>query len=124
MSTEKKLHESVVNYLKLAYPKAIFNTDMSGLKLTKGQAIGAKKLRSSNGFPDLVIYEQRRGFNALFLELKRNGVVIHLRNGNMTSDAHIQEQATMHKALKDRGYYADFAVGFDEAKKLIDWYFE
>jgi hypothetical protein len=121
---ESQVHESVCKYLKIAYPKVVFNTDMAGIRLSKGQAIKAKKLRSFNGFPDLVIYEQAHGFHALFIELKRPNTKIYLRNGEMTRDAHIQQQASVHNALASRGYFATFAVGFDEAKKIIDWYLQ
>ena len=71
MGAEENLQIAVCNYLRAQYPKVLFNSDLSGIKLTMGQAVKAKKLRSSKGFPDLVIYEPRGNYHALFLELKR-----------------------------------------------------
>ena len=45
------------------------------------------------------------------------------RKGKLLTDPHIQEQAAVLKALLHKGYYANFAVGFDEAQRIIDWYF-
>lgn len=87
------------------------------------QAIKAKNLRSSRAFPDLVIYEPRRGFYGLFLELKRTGEKIHRRDGTIRADQHLQEQSEMLQALETRGYCARFAIGYTEAKTIIDWYF-
>ena len=56
---EDKLHKSICDYIKLQYPKVIFNTDLSGIKLSIGMAKKVKGLRSSNSFPDITIYEPR-----------------------------------------------------------------
>jgi hypothetical protein len=122
--TEERLHAAIAQYIKLQYPKVIFNSDLSGIKLTKGQAGKVSVLRSSRAFPDVVIYESRRGFAALFIELKRQGVKIYKLDGALVADKHIKEQAEMLKALAVRGYCARFAVGFDEVKSVVDWYFK
>lgn len=88
-----------------------------------GQAVKVKNLRSSRAFPDLVIYEQKRGFAALFLELKKDGVKIYRKDGSLLADEHIKEQAAMISLLNARGYKASFATGFDQAREIIDWYF-
>ena len=124
MSSEAKLHEAVCDYIRLQYPDVLFNSDMSGVKLTMGQAIKAKKLRSSKGFPDLVIYEPRKlGFiyYGLFLELKIEGTKLYKKNGEAAT-IHIAEQQEMIIKLIKLGYYASFACGFNEAKKIIDEY--
>jgi hypothetical protein len=35
---EKNVHAQVCQYLKLQYPRAIFNSDLAGLRLTIGQS--------------------------------------------------------------------------------------
>ena len=119
--TEDKLHAQVCEYIRLQYPKAMFNSDMSGLKLTMGQAVKVKKLRSSRGFPDLMIYEPRRGYHGFFLELKKPGEKLVKRDGSWKSE-HLEEQSNIIMRLVGRGYYANFAVGFDSAKEQIDSY--
>ena len=58
----------------------------------------------------------------LFIELKKAGTRIYRKDGRLVSDAHIREQYDMLEQLRQRGYVAEFACGFDEAKKIIDEY--
>ncbi len=120
--SERTTHRAVCQYLKMAYPNVIFNTDLSGAtKLTIGQAVALKSLRSGRGFPDIVIYEPRKGFHGLFIELKQDLTKVFTNNGNCATP-HIAEQWKMIQLLQERGYYASFAVGFDDAKMIIDNY--
>jgi hypothetical protein len=121
--SEKSLHRAVCDYIRLQYPNVMFNSDMSGIRLTMGQAVQAKSLRSNQGFPDIVIYEPRCGYNALFIELKREGERVFKKDGSPATP-HIAEQADCILRLHDRGYDACFAVGFDQAKQIIDQYLE
>ena len=118
---EENLHLAVCNYIRMQYPNVLFNSDMSGVKLTMGQAIKAKRLRSCKGFPDLVIYEPRGNYHALFLELKREGEKILNKKGDLKTD-HLKEQDEVISKLCVKGYLACFAIGFDEAKRIIDMY--
>lgn len=121
IQTESHLHQHVCDYLRLQYPGILFRTDFAaGIKMTIGQATKHKRLQQGRAFPDLAIYEPRHGFCGLFLELK--AVSIYKRNGELVSKPHIQEQQEMLKLLRSKGYQAQFAVGFDEAKRLIDEY--
>lgn len=119
---EERTQAAVAQYVRVCYPDVIFNTDLSGIRLTMNQAIKAKLLRSSRSFPDMVFYEPRRGYCGLFLELKRQGEKVYKKDGTLLADTHIREQAEMMEKLKKRGYYADFAIGFTGAKEIIDWY--
>lgn len=119
--SEKEEHRQVCDYIRIQYPNVIFNTDASGIKLTIGQAVQMKKLRSSNGFPDITIYEPRNGYFGLFIEMKKTGETILKRNGDFKNE-HVKEQFDMCVMLKDRGYYAEICFGFEHAKKIIDWY--
>lgn len=127
--SEKTLHRQVCDYIRVQYPKVIFNTDLSGAtKLTMGQAVAMKRLRSNRGWPDLFIAEPRNGYNGLFLELKKEGTSLLNKRAidnygypGFASD-HIKEQYEMIEELRARKYKAEFAIGFDEAKKIIDQY--
>lgn len=121
VSKEKDIHSQVCRYLKLQYPNVMYNTDLSGIKLTIGQAVKLKNLRSFRGFPDIVIYEARGGYHGLFIELKREGEKLLKRDGTFISE-HIEEQSHCMNQLMMRGYQCFFAIGFSEAKKLIDKY--
>lgn len=123
VGAEEGVQAAVAQYLRVCYPDAIFNSDLSGIRLTMNQAVKCKLLRSSKSFPDMIIYEPRRGYHGLFLELKKLGEKVRKKDGTLVADIHIREQAEMIENLKKRGYYATFAVGFVEAKDIIDWYF-
>ncbi len=75
-------------------------------------------------------------FSGLFLELKKSGTKLirdknarkilkgetKLRKKGDWWNSHIEEQAKVLEQLRERGYVAEFAVGFDEAKRIIDEY--
>ena len=123
--SERTLHKAVCDYLRLNHPYALFNSDLSGAtKLTLGQAVALKSLRSGRGFPDLVIYEPSctGKYSALFLELKQEGTKLYNKAGKPATP-HIAEQFEMIEQLNQRGYYADFGVGLDACIKIIENYF-
>ncbi len=120
--SEKILHKQVCQYIRIQFPGVLFNSDLAGsMRLTIGQAVALKSLRSSRGFPDLVIYEPKGEYHALFLELKAEGTKVIKMNGEWATP-HIAEQAYMIERLKKLGYCALFAIDFDHAKKIIDQY--
>lgn len=57
----------------------------------------------------------------LFIELKRENTRLKKKDDSWASE-HIAEQAEVLERLRDEGYVAEFAVGFDEAKQIIDEY--
>lgn len=70
-------------------------------------------------------------FGGLYLELKKEGEKIYpgprakrhrSKDGKDYKNEHIMEQADVLYGLRQRGYCAEFAIGFDEAKKIIDEY--
>lgn len=137
--SESELQTQVADYLRLKYPNVLFHSDFgSGIKLTKGQAIRQKRQNGGRrGWPDIFIAEPItwQGIRTaewyisdgnicdagLFLELKREGTRLKKKNGEWAND-HIAEQAELLDKLGSRGYRAEFAVGFDEAKRIIDDY--
>lgn len=130
--TELELQAQVADYIRLKYPSVIFHSDFgSGIKLTMGQAIRQKRLNGGRrSWPDMFIAEPRTVrkdgdkfyYAGLFIELKKAGTRIYRKDGRLVSDAHIREQFDMLEQLRQRGYMAEFACGFDEAKKIIDEY--
>ena len=126
--TEETIQKQICQYVKVQYPNVLFNTDLSGIKLPMGLAVKVSKLRSSRAFPDLVFYEPRKingkMYYGLFIELKKDGVKIFKRNGAVVANGHIKEQIKMITKLSEKGYYACFAIGFDECKNIIDMYFK
>lgn len=127
---EHQLYEQIATYLQLQYPNVIYRFDLAAdLKLTMGQAAKHKRLHPKRGYPDLFIAEYKVDhwtntprWHGLFLELKAEGNSPFKKDGALKKDEHLEEQEEMLEALRSRGYMAEFATGFDEAKEIIDDY--
>lgn len=131
--TESQLQEAIASYIRLHYPNVVFHSDFgSGIKLTQGQAIKQKKQNGGlRGWPDLFVAEPKlkAGFSdtwhyeslGLFIELKKSGTRLKKKDGSWAS-SHLEEQNEMMSKLQRKGYAAYFAVGYDEAKEIIDDY--
>lgn len=129
---EEQIQLAIVNYLRYQYPDVLFRSDAAGFKLSVGQA---KKMKALNGgiraWPDLFIakpklMQSKDGLpifkHGLFLELKKDGTKILKKDGELVADKHIREQAKVLRLLERAGYQAQFAVGFNQAKQIIDEY--
>lgn len=131
---EHQLYETIARYLQMQYPHVLYRFDLAAdLKLTVGQAAKHKRLHPKRGWPDLFIAEPKyeeieqwadvNKYAGLMIELKREGTTIYKKSdGQLVKDKHIREQAEVLSELSKRGYKAEFAVGFDEAKRIIDEY--
>ncbi len=115
----------LADYLAIHYPKVIFHSDFgSGVKLSFYQANLQKRQNGGRrAWPDMFIAKPCGKYAGLFVELKRDGTRIKKRDGTYASD-HIAEQAKLLSLLEDQGYLAVFAVGFNEARRIIDAYLE
>lgn len=144
MASEHDLYTMLADYLRYNYKDVIWRFDLAAdLKLSIGQARKHKRLQQHRGYPDLFIAEPRdvvvgqkpvmitgalcqqditEHRCALFIELKKPGTRIFKKDGTLVADKHIREQYDTLEALRKRGYKAEFACGFDEAKKIIDGY--
>ena len=122
---ESDIQVMLADYLVIHYPKIIFHSDFgSGVKLSFYQANLQKRQNGGRrAWPDMFIAKPCGKYAGLFIELKRDGTRIKKRNGAYASD-HIAEQAKLLSLLEKQGYKAVFAVGFNEAKQIIDAYLE
>lgn len=133
-NNEYQLCKQVATYLRLQYPKVLFHFDLTGLNLSKAQAGMSKAIQHSKGWPDLFIAESRSEtiengdgsldgelFLGLFIELKAEGTKLKNKYGDYKTP-HLTEQAEMIEKLRDVGYRAEFGIGFDNVKKIIDNY--
>lgn len=127
--SEHEIYEEIALHMQRNFPNVIYRFDLAAdLKLTPGQARKHKKLHPKRGYPDLFIAETRVDvstdfeYSGLFLEIKKEGESPFKKNGELKKDEHLTEQNEMLESLRDKGYYAEFAVGLDEAKRLINKY--
>lgn len=143
--SEADLQGFIAQYIAIQYPDILFHSDFgSGVKLTIRQA--AKQKRQNGGrraWPDMFIAEPKmvkiagefvgaftpwgsggesvQSASGLFLEFKRPGTRLKKKDGSWASE-HIAEQAEVLADLRSKGYVAEFAVGWDEARRLVDTY--
>lgn len=120
---EAELQKQVAIYIRMQYPDVIFHSDFgSGAKLSPWQA---RMQKIQNGgrraWPDMMIAEPMGNYHGLFIELKREGARLKKQNGEWAS-SHIAEQNIMLNELSNKGYKAEFAIGFEQALDLIDDY--
>lgn len=121
MRKEDLLQIAISKYLSLQYPDVVFTSDASGLVMSMGAAIKAKRMRSDDKIPDLLIFEPRGVYHALLLELKVKSP--YLKDGvTLRKDSHLAAQKQTLDKLKSKNYLATFCTGFDEAKSIIDGY--
>lgn len=127
--SEEALYEQIAQYMNLKYPGTIYHFDLSGMWTPSHNARNLYGRLNRRAWPDFQIAKPTM-FNGtvspcagLFLELKRAGNSPYLSDGvTLKKDWHVQEQAIVLDELRDQGYYAEFAVGYDQAIFYIDSY--
>ena len=118
--TEYQIQKALAEYLRAR--GVMFRSDGGGLKLPIGLAKKYKMINDGSAWPDVFIAESKSGYFGLFLELKRDHTQVWDKRGNIRKNAHIQRQNDTLKALRERGYCAEFACGLDDAIELVDDY--
>lgn len=128
-ATEIDLYEQLALYMNVQYPGVIYHFDLSGLWTPSHKARNLYGRLNKRAWPDLFIAHMRQGAagpgswcGGLFLELKKDSTVLFKKDGSMRANPHHLEQAKMLESLRMQGFFAEFAVGFDQAKELIDNY--
>lgn len=118
---EYELQKAVCQYLELQYPDVLFVSTGIPFNLRPQQGARIKAI-NKNGFkcPDLIIFEARRGYHGLLIELKVKDIL--KKDGNLLKNKHVEAQQKSLYALESKQFCARFEVGFDDAKHTIDWY--
>ena len=89
---EFDLQKQVCRYLNLQYKEVLFLSDtIASVKLTEPQAKRNSQIQK-RGFktPDLIIFEARKGFHGLFIELKVKSP--YKKDGKIFTNEHLQGQ--------------------------------
>lgn len=120
MKVEEQIQKQIFQYLELQYPDVIAISEPSGLRVSMGLAMKLKSLRTKGTHLDIYLLEPNKWYHGLIIELKAKN--IYKKDGTLLKDQHLQDQQQMIDRLVKKGYKAKFAVGFDEAKKIIDDY--
>lgn len=91
----------------------LLNCSLSGVRLTDGQRVKAKKSGMVAGYPDLFLPVRRKGFGGLFIEMKREcGTKSDVKD----------EQLEWLEDLRLQGFFCAVGWGAENAITTIDWY--
>lgn len=112
----------LVNYAYSTYPDIVCISTLNGVPLTKRLAKKMAQLNPKRGISDMIIMEARGGYHGLVIEFKKTGEKIVKKNGQLYKNDHLREQFNFLKKLDSKKYFATFAIGFKEGKKIIDSY--
>jgi len=121
--SERDEQVAFVSYLRFQYPDVLFFSVPNGARLASGRgpranqiaAIRWRNLLAEGALPgvsDLIIYEPRGGYSAMFLEMKRAD------GGNGGSE----KQSDFLLKVEQRGGFGVIADGCDDACKWADDY--
>ena len=115
VTTEWHVQKNVCHYLRANYPQLRFYSSLDGFNLGDQRSLLSsiqwinEDTGEMGGFPDLLIFGKR----ILAIELKRPGVVVG-------KDKHTIKQQGWLEHIRQAGIRAEFAIGYDEAIKLIN----
>lgn len=119
---EFELQKACKRYLDLQYKNVPYDSDtIASIKLTIPQHVRNKAIqKESFKRPDIAIYQPNFYHHGLFIELKVKSPF--KKNGELLKNDHLEGQQRTIDDLNSLGYFATFAVGFDEFKRIVDEY--
>lgn len=120
MRVEEKIQMDIFSWLTDKYPDVLAISESSGVRVSKGLAMKLKRMRSKHTHCDIYVLRPSNGFHGLVIELKAKN--IYKKDGTLFKDEHLEDQQRTIDKLNKEGYYATFAVGYAEAKTIIDDY--
>ena len=116
LTKEDHLHRAILVYCEFQYPNCFLHHSPNEGKRSKFERFKAKYLGMDKGFPDLIWLDPNKGYNGLALEVK----VIY---DNGAKNKPSKYQIDKIDKLENRNWFVKVIWTFDEAKKIIDWYF-
>lgn len=116
--SERTDQNYVVGWFHLQYPKDLIVKIPNELIRSPLQAVREKTNGLVAGMPDLMVCAPRRGFGAMFVEMKRRKVY-GKQAGRLSAN-----QKRILELLTEKGYHCVVAYGFDEACEQIKDYMD
>tara|TARA_R100000750_G_scaffold57125_1_gene43940 strand:+ start:442 stop:858 length:417 start_codon:yes stop_codon:yes gene_type:complete len=122
LKKEDILQNTVVNYAEMQHQAVALPCNIEGRK-TPFQRYLFTVMGGRKGTLDLFFPYARHNFNGLFIELKTEGTKVFKKDGMVRKDKTLSAQWEKIQHHIKQGYKAEFAIGFDEAKDILDYYF-
>lgn len=120
MRVEEKIQIDIFSYLAAKYPNVLAISEPSGVRVSMGLATKLKRMRSPHTHCDIYILSPRGRFHGMVIELKAKN--IYKKNGELLKSDHLEDQQKTIDKLNSLGYYATFAIGYDDAISKIEDY--
>jgi len=111
--SEASVQMAIVKYLRFQYPFALYSATAGGVRTSFMQSARLKMTGYVAGVPDLLIFEPCNGFHGLMIEVKRD-----------SKSYATKEQKEWIEKLNERNYKAHVCKSFEDAKTVIDQYFD
>lgn len=118
---ETKLHVTIANFIRMKYPKVLFDHSGCEFPLHIIQAKTRKAMGHHKGIPDLMVYQKSGPFSGLAIEVKIYKLNKKTRLYDSKTYATKEQKETMRR-LEDQGWKCQIVWTIDEAMKLIDTY--
>jgi hypothetical protein len=112
VGSEAAVQMAIVRYIRFQYPHVLYCATAGGVRTSFMQSARLKMTGYVAGVPDLLIFEPSNGYHGLMIEVKKD------KNSYPT-----KQQKEWIENLNKRGYSAHVAKSFEDAKNVIDNYF-
>lgn len=121
LTAEQREHARLVEYLRWMRKDALWlhpvnEGKRSAFERFLWSIMGGKKSAS-----DFLFFNPRHGYTGLAIELKATGETVFRKDGAPYSDK--KDQHDFLQALHNCGWYATFAIGFDQAHRFVEAYY-
>lgn len=147
--TEEAVQIEAAKWTREVAPGIHFRSDTSSGAFNSKWAKNTHNLQqSSDSEPDMTILAARQGFHGLVIEIKADGVKLKksrdgtkiivrkdgrgriierdymIRKKGDWATLHIEKQAHVLEDYRKHGYASFFAVGLEQYKRILRWYFD
>lgn len=112
LGKEDHLQHAVMEYLRMQYPDTLAIHVPNEGKRSPFAQYKFKYLGGMQGIPDVIVFKQTATYAGLAIELK------------VKPNKPTKNQAEFLDRLSDSGWYATWVNSFDQAKNIIDQYFD
>lgn len=119
---EFELQKAICKWISIQYPNVLFLSDtIASVKLTIPQQVRNMQIQKKDfKTPDLLIFEPKGKYSALFIELKVKSPF--KKDGDLLKCKHLESQLKTIKQLNENGYYACFSWSFEMTIDIINKY--
>lgn len=118
LTAEQKEHIVICKYLAIKYPNLLWWHTPNESKKTPFERFLFSEMGGKAGVSDFIILEPNSKYKGLFIELKASNKKIFKKDGS----CYYESQNKFIKQCNERGFFACFAVGYEDAINIIENY--